>query len=392
MRILITNNTLGMRAGSELYVRDLASRLLQCGHTPIAYSTTLGEVARELREMTVPVIASLDMLTVPPDIIHGQHHVETMTALLHFRQVPAIFFCHGWLPWEEIPPHFPRILRYVAVDHTCRDRLTYEHAIPEECVRVIFNFVDLQRFNVRPPLPARPKRALVFSNNMCAATHLGAVQEACARAGIELDVIGASVGQPCAQPEQVLGRYDLVFAKARCALEALAVGTAVILCDTPGVGPMVTTGELEQLRQLNFGIRTLRDSLHPDVLTREIARYDAVDAAEVSRRIRASAGLEAAVDDIVALYREVLCEYTTSHVVDAEAEGRAAATYLRWLTVHLRQERQALLQERQALLQEVNKLTISRWREHILRIPLLGPLARLAVRKLIGPRSGCPTE
>src|SRR2546430_4332475 len=32
-------------------------------------------------------------------------------------------FCHGWLPWEETPPHFPRILRYVAVDHTCRDRL-----------------------------------------------------------------------------------------------------------------------------------------------------------------------------------------------------------------------------------------------------------------------------
>jgi hypothetical protein len=318
-----------------------------------------------------------------------------MTALLHFRQVPAIFFCHGWLPWEEIPPRFPRILRYVAVDHTCRDRLAYEHAIPEERVRVIFNFVDLQRFNVRPPLPARPKRALVFSNYMYTATHLSAVQEACARADIELDVIGASAGQSCAQPELVLGRYDLVFAKARCALEALAVGTAVVLCDTVGVGPMVTTCELEQLRQLNFGIRTLRDSLHPDVLAREIARYDAVDATEVSRRIRASAGIDMAVDEIVALYGEVLAECAVTHAVDADAEGRAAAAYLRWLTMHLRherqalsQERQALSQERQALLQEIHNATSSQLRERILRVPLLGPLARLVVRKVTGPRSG----
>lgn len=42
MRVLITNNTLAGRAGSELYVRDLALALLRRGHTPLAYSTNLG--------------------------------------------------------------------------------------------------------------------------------------------------------------------------------------------------------------------------------------------------------------------------------------------------------------------------------------------------------------
>ncbi len=47
-----------------------------------------------------------------PDIIHGQHHAETMTALLHFASVPAVFFfCHGWRPPEEEPPLFPRSAR-----------------------------------------------------------------------------------------------------------------------------------------------------------------------------------------------------------------------------------------------------------------------------------------
>src|SRR5437660_11738141 len=164
LRILITNNTLSARAGSELYVRDLATALLALGHTPIAYSTHLGEVARELRAATVPVIDDLNALATPPNLIHGHHHLDTMTALLHFPGVPAISFCHGWLPWEEAPPRFPRILRYVAVDHTCRDRLVLEHAIPENRIRVLLNFVDLERFRPRGPLPERPERALVFSN------------------------------------------------------------------------------------------------------------------------------------------------------------------------------------------------------------------------------------
>jgi hypothetical protein len=39
LRVLITNNTLAGRAGTELYVRDTALELLKRGHSPIAYST-----------------------------------------------------------------------------------------------------------------------------------------------------------------------------------------------------------------------------------------------------------------------------------------------------------------------------------------------------------------
>ena len=112
MRVLITNNTLDTRAGSELYVRDLASALLRRGHNPVAYSTRLGAVAEELRSATIPVIDDLNLLTVPPDIIHGQHHLEAMTAMLHFPDTPAVYFCHGWLPWEEMAPRFPTNQRF----------------------------------------------------------------------------------------------------------------------------------------------------------------------------------------------------------------------------------------------------------------------------------------
>jgi hypothetical protein len=331
MRVLITNNALAARAGSELYVRDLARALLARGHTPIAFSTVLGEVAEALRRATVPVVDDLDALGAPPDVIHGQHHLETMTALLRFPGVPAVYLCHGWLPWEEAPPRFPRIRRYVAVDDTCRDRLVFEHGIPEATVRVVFNFVDLARFRRRPPLPPRPARALVFSNHASEGTHVPAVREACARMGIALDVLGSAAGTATASPESRLGDYDLVFARARGALEALAVGAAVVVCDAGGAGPLVTVETFPRLRPLNFGIRALCERVTVDGLAREIARYDAADAARVTDLVRAEAGREAAVDELLALYEEVRAEQAAAGPGDAAAEAEAAAAYLRWL-------------------------------------------------------------
>ena len=139
-----------------------------------------------------------------------------------------------------------------------------------------------------------------------------------------------------AEPESLLGNYDLVFAKARCALEALAVGTAVILCDSAGTGPLVTTAELERLQRLNFGIRTLREKGHADLLAREISRYDQADATEVSRRIRSTSDLASVVDDTIDLYRDVIAEFRQRPPSQTNEENRAAAEHLRWLTLMVR--------------------------------------------------------
>ncbi len=371
LRILITNHFLRGRTGSELYVCELATNLLRRGHTPIVYSPQLGQTARELRDATVPVVDNLDAIGSAPDVIHGQHHVETMSALLRFPNTPAVFFCHGWLPWEETPPKHPRIRRYVAVDDTCLDRLVSESGIPEERVSVILNSVDLEQFLPRAPLPAKPERALVFSNEAKESTHLGAVREACRRKGLTLDVIGAYAGNVAARPQDVLGQYDIVFAKARCALEAMAVGSAVVLCDFLGAGPMVTSTELDRLRRLNFGIRTLREEIDAGVLEKQIALYDPSDAAKVSRRIRDTAGREAAIDQIVAVYHEVIGEFCESGSArDHDAEARAEASYLRDLTRYFESERESILTSRTFL-----------WRKRMLNLPVAGPVLRRIARR-----------
>jgi hypothetical protein len=373
LKVLIANATLASLTGTETHVRDLALGLLRKGHTPIVYAPELGEIARQLRDATVPVVDDLSAVGATPDVIHGNHNTELMSALLRFPGVPAVFFCHSWTDWISSPPTHPRILAYIAVDDTCRDRLLYEHGIPEERLRVVLHAADLERFRPRGPLPARPRRALVFSNNANRWTHLGAVREACARAEIELDVVGAGVNAQTSRPESLLGNYDLVFAKARCAQEALAVGTAVILCDARGSGPLVTSAELEKLRRLNFGIRTLSEQVGSDLLLRQIERYDATDAAEVSRRVRAGSDLGSVVEDALGLYAEVIAEYKTLAPADPGEENRAAADYLRWLTLTVRRS----LAEREAAL--ANSLPI-RLRNRVGQLPLLEKLMRRLAR------------
>lgn len=370
LTVLITNNTLAERAGTELYVRDVALELLKRGHALIAYSTVLGEVARELEKANVPVVDDLSSLTVVPDLIHGQQHMELMTALLHFPEVPAIQFVHNSRSWYEKPIHFPRILRYVAVDHACRDLLRQQR-VPETRIQVVLNFVDLARFRARrKPLATAPQRALLFSNYASEETHLPAVREACARARIQLDVVGSQTKTATMQPEEILGDYDLVFAKARSALEAMAVGAAVVLCDYEGSGPMVTPSNFASLRPLNFGRRALSEPLDARVILAEIERYNPAEALEVSQIVRATAGHESVVDQLSSLYEEVIGEFQQNGHGEKLEEDRAAAAYLRQLKIDF----------------TANTAAATRLRERVERVPLVGRLGVKLARGLMRER------
>src|SRR4051794_40655981 len=238
--VLITTITLAAGTGTAVYTRELTLALLRRGQMPIVHASVTGALAEELRHATIPVVSDLEDMAAPPDVIHGHHQLETLAALTRFPGVPALFVCHDGLTWHSIPPVGPRIGLYVAVDRNCRDRMVFEHGIPEQSIHVLTNPVDLQRFPRRSPLPLKPGRALVFSNNT-EETWIKSIRAACESRGIALEIGGAAAGRPIDRPEEVLPQYDLVFAKARCAIEALATGCAMIVCDAQGLAGLVTT-------------------------------------------------------------------------------------------------------------------------------------------------------
>jgi hypothetical protein len=366
MRVLLTNNALDARAGSELYVRDVAIELMRRGHRPIAYSTKLGTVADELRGATVPVIQSLEALCETPDVIHGHHHYETLSAMMRFPETPAISYCHGWTPWQETPLRFPRILRYVAVDELCRERLIIEGGIDPGRIELIFNFFDRTLFPLRSPLPVKPKRALAFSNTFSEHSDLPILREACARCGIEFHAAGLLTGNTQTNPGQILGQYDVVFAKARAAIEAMAVGTAVLLCNPGRMGPMVSTQNFRSLRPLNFGVRTLSRSLTVDLLEQELQRYDSADASAVTQLVRTECELGPVVDRLLRIYENVIAEANRKPLRPSPEGDQAVARYLeqfssRYKGMALEEERDRWM--RQCLAAEEDR---DRWKQRCL--------------------------
>ncbi|MBA2368965.1 MAG: glycosyltransferase [Candidatus Protochlamydia sp.] len=334
LRILIVNNTLDHLAGTELYVLELAKHLIKLGHKPIAYSTELGTIAQLLRAEGIPVTDDLNTIGTAPDIIHGHHHLETLSALLHFNTVPAIHYCHGSLPWQESPLRFPRIYKYVAVCDLSAERLMVEGGVSSENISFILNFVDLQRFKPRKKsLPETPKRALVFSgfSNL---ERFVLIEKACRLCGIdEVHKVGGQIGKTHQKPEDLLGEYDLVFAKGRAALEALATGAAVISCD--GAGSMVTTQNLSRQRIANFGLSERHYPYNVETIVEEIKQYNCQDAEEVSRWIRANSAKEGIIEEIIKLYYSAIEAHRKNKSNDIMLEQKAVSAYLRWVRTHL---------------------------------------------------------
>lgn len=403
MRILITNHTLSQFAGTELYVRDIAVTLAARGFQVCAFSPELGAVADDLRANGIAVTDDLNSVSWTPDVIHGHHHMETAMAMMHFHATPALFVCHGWFPWEEQPLKHPRILKYVAVDEPCRDRLIFENGIEPKNVTAIFNFADMNRFPQRPPISLEPERALVFSNTLdrdaCAA-----VIKVCREAGIDLDFVGKKFDRVVEhdQLRSLLSRSDIVFAIARSAIEALASGCAVVLMDKQGLGPMVTPQNFEQLRAVNFGIRALdcaNTAIDETGIKRAIAPYNAGDAAAVTRKIRETANIEVAIDRYVDLYRTIVDEAPVRlSMVTSQDERKAFSDYLESIGSLLYDRHKALhdykrLLESAAMELDSNRLLIrnillERMARGLLKQPAmkriaqrLAPVAKLAARQ-----------
>jgi hypothetical protein len=320
LRILITNLLVANFSGSETVVELLADALSRAGHAPMIFAPSLGPQAERMQARGHIVVDRLAMLPRRPDVMHLQHATPALMALVAFPDVPAVFTCHSATVEVEAPRLHPQIRRYVAVDDFCR-ALCVRRGIPEDRLSVILNAVDLGRFKARPPLPPRPKAALMLTKTF---EQQKMVRAACAKAGLTLDELGPATREISDQLDTILPRYDIVFATARMALEAAAVGCAVVVADGRGFAGMLRTENLQAWRRLNFGVGLLTAPVTAAALHTAIAAYDAADAAEVCRSLR----IEASADDYAAAYLQLYSQAIGEAVAQDVSHAAATAVWL----------------------------------------------------------------
>lgn len=301
LRVLITNIWMSGFGGSEAVTRDIALGLLRRGHFPTVYTPELGPSGEELRRRGVPVIDDLTRILVRPDVIHAHHVTCAAEAIARFPYTPCINGLHAWVFGVEAPVVFPQVRRWLAVDEAVRERALHAPGVDPDRVRMLFNAVDLTRHQPRPPLPERPRRAVMFGKAAYLEPVLAA---ACAAHGVELVKL---FGQP--DPERILAEADIVFASARAALEALCTGCAVVVCDTRGFAGLVTPDNFSAWRAKNFGVQLLQAPVNVANVGAAIAAYDPQASASLREMARKDADLETYLDQLLALYAEVIAEF-----------------------------------------------------------------------------------
>jgi hypothetical protein len=324
VRVLITNIILGGRTGTEIATIDLAQGLAHRGHQVAVYSPFTGPSASVLVSQGIAVTHQIDNLPWKPDIIHGHHNIALVPVLARYLDVPALFVMHDATQELNCPPSTPQIVRLFAVDEINREHYARQANIDPTRIDLLLNCVDLDHFQPRGPLPERPKHALLLSKN---AGHIDAVREAARGAGLTLDETGPIFGRVVDDLHARLRNYDVVFATARMALEALAVGCSVIVCDGRGLAGTVTSDVVDKWRIDNFGLKLLIHPPKAETVSAQIQRYNPHDAALVSARIRAIASLSDQLDRIETIHHDIVSSWTCS-LDDQRQHSQALGTFI----------------------------------------------------------------
>ena len=356
MKILMTNHRLHQRGGSELFVLEVATEFVRLGHEVCVFTTVAGPLSERLAAAGIAVVGDPVECPFTPEIIHGQHHLETMAALSLWPGVPATYMVHGATPWEEHAPVHPRIRRYLATTKRFAWYIARDCGVEESSVLVLRNFFDPARFTrVRPP-DQRTRRALVFHNTMAPdGPAVRNLERACAACGLTLERIGAAFGRMVENPEDVLPDFDVVFAGGRSAIEAMACGCAVVPVTAAQSADRIHPGNYQELADRNFTAEINSPPLAADEVAVQLRAIDAAETRQVTDWIRAETTLPGAAGRLIECYQGVLAGSADGKTGD---ELRPLGRYLLTLAARVKDvddRRAAMVEDKERAVQRAAK-------------------------------------
>jgi hypothetical protein len=373
VKILMTNNTLLQRGGSESYLETVSTELRRLGHEVVFYSPECGLVADRLRARGFEVHDDAATLPGDLDVVHGQHSNAVARLRETHPRLPLVFATHSWFVSVEDPVVELGAGAYVAFNELTRRRLAAHVAGRHAEVVRLTQPVDISFADgFRDPLPDVPRRAVAVSRRMT--TIPTRLARACAERGIDF----ARLGGPDSEsddPRAEMRAADIVLGIGRTALEGMAAARAVLLVDETSVGGWVGTASYPALEADGFtglGLgevgRTLLDGYSPDlgvqarrlVVRHHAAQHHAAALVELYASVADSPATAVAPDTLGALLQD---RFALEHrAVEAEWEVARLRVELRRTRIRARRFRRQRDRAREAL---AGAGPAGRWLSHL---------------------------
>jgi glycosyltransferase involved in cell wall biosynthesis len=149
MKILLSYINANGLGGSEMYHYELARELHLAGHNVTLFTLRqidwMDETRLKLQHVRQLDLTNLDIDEKYDIIIASQPQVN-LFMLEHFKETPIISIIHSEIRSED-PVLDPRISHYIAIRKPIADMLINEYNIPASKVSLIYNPIDITRFN-----------------------------------------------------------------------------------------------------------------------------------------------------------------------------------------------------------------------------------------------------
>jgi hypothetical protein len=305
MKIVICNIQMSTRTGTEIVTRDFALGLKKRGHEVTVLTGIDGELAAELRGKGVRVALEASAVS-RPDAVHI-HHLDCALPLLgRYPEVPAIYICHDATTGHSYAASHPSIKAFFGVSTACRQRVADDLGVALEAISLLPNFVDLDAAPMRSGRPPLIPRRWLFVAEKFKSEALYETLEALARRfHAKIDAVGPYSGRLVADLPALFLQYDLVFASARCAIEAAATGAGVMVCDPRGLSGFLTPRNWARWSEHNLGLGSFAAPPELPELTKALLHWNPWKAASVSRIVRQERSLDKGLDQLEALYQSL---------------------------------------------------------------------------------------
>lgn len=226
MRIVLATNRFGL-GGSESYLLTVAEQLDRLGHEVVVFTPEGGAGVEAAGARGIEVVGERG-LGEDFDVALVQDAAVSYGVAELCPTTPQLFVAHSAKFDLQAPPQLDDLVGAVAALNDRVAERVRSFASETEVVR-LRQPIDLERFAVRGALRARPRRALLLSNNPNG-DRLAMLEEACAEAGLELTQLGGLSG-PIADIRPMLAEAEVVIGYGRSILEAMASGRAAYVYD-----------------------------------------------------------------------------------------------------------------------------------------------------------------
>lgn len=335
MRIVIASHSLDHAGGIESYSTTVGDHLQRAGHDVVIYSSEDGFTGELARGLGLRVAIGEKSLPDDIDVVLSQDGAAALD-LLDFRpRVPQIFCWHSDLFDLHLPPQLEQVTARIVTLWGGARRKAEAIAVSPPIVE-LSHPIDLDRFKPRTPLRANP-RAVALGNYLTG-ERMRILERACESAGIELEQWGShSENGVTDRPEEVLNSADIVFAKAKAAIEAMACGRAVFVFDAFGSDGWITPDRYALLEASCFAGTTGTQPVDEQSIAAALAHYD--PAMGIANRDLATANHSAIrhASELAVLAKEVATESRGS----APKQHEALYELARLTRVNWRHESQA---------------------------------------------------